>query len=132
MDSASSALAAASSVRPVCRAISLSRFSATAVQYPSAASRHSFSPSVASDEAAAGSLGRASCARTTVAAPWTQAGTAVMSRARNERSHSPPSPNVPQTIQHGLTAMQIRSAASASPCSMHQFSTPTALPASTS
>ena len=86
----------------------------------------------ASDEAAAGSLGRASWACTTVAAPWTQAGTADMSRARNERSHSPPSPNVPQTIQHGLTARQIRSPASASPCSRHQFSTRAALPASTS
>jgi hypothetical protein len=39
--------------------------------------------------------GRASCARTTMAAPWTHAGTAVMSRASSEPSHSPPSPNMP-------------------------------------
>ena len=55
-----------------------------------------------------------------------------MSSARNERSHSPPSPNVPQTIQHGLTAAQIRSPASASPCSRHQFRIWITLPASTS
>ena len=55
-----------------------------------------------------------------------------MSRASSERSHSPPSPNVPQTIQHGLTAAQIRSPASASPASRHQFSTRVTLPASTS
>ena len=132
MARASSALTAASSVRPVCRAISASRFSPTATQYRSSASRHSFSPSVPSAQAVAGSLDRVTCPRTTVAAPWTRAGTPVMSSARNERSHSPPSPNVPHTIQHGLTAAQIRSPASASPCSRHQFRIWITLPASTS
>ena len=80
------------------------------------ASRHSFSPSVPSAQAAAGSLDRVSCPRTTMASALDPGRDPGRDPAPgNERSHSPPSPNVPQTIQHGLTAAQIRSPASASP-----------------
>ena len=132
MDSASSARAAASSTCPVCRATSASRLSPDAVQKASPASRHSASPSSARDLARAGSLGRVSWARPIRPAPRISGGTCGASTARKEASHSLPSAKVPRTIQHGRTAVQIRSPVAASPSARQPLSTSHTLPISAS